>query len=145
MARLFTIGFTGKSAEQFFRLLRENQVRKIIDVRLNTRSQLSGFAKGDDLRYFASLNGLNHEHRLELAPGKEMLTKYRSGIINWEEYANEYLELLKSRNVAELMRQEDVHACCFLCSEHSPEKCHRRLLAEYLSGAGMDIEIAHLM
>ncbi len=45
--KLFTIGFTKTSAEHFFSRLSKVHVKKLIDVRLNNVSQLSGFAKKD--------------------------------------------------------------------------------------------------
>ena len=46
---IYTIGFTQKTAEEFFRLLQEAGVRKLIDVRENRAGQLAGFAKFPDL------------------------------------------------------------------------------------------------
>lgn len=50
--KVFTIGFTKTSAESFFTRLQKAGVKKVIDVRLHNDSQLAGFAKKDDLRYF---------------------------------------------------------------------------------------------
>jgi len=50
--KIFTIGFTKKSAEEFFTLLKDAGVRRVIDIRLNNTSQLAGFAKARDLEYF---------------------------------------------------------------------------------------------
>ena len=145
MITLYTIGFTEKSAQQFFELLEQNQVKKIIDTRISNSSQLSGFAKGRDLAFFAErLANIAYEHELKFAPTKELLGKYRKKEISWEAYTKEYLHLLKTRNIKETVNTEGLHECCFLCSEHSPEKCHRRLLAEYLQEINPDIRIIHL-
>lgn len=50
--KIYTIGFTQTSAEQFFDRLIKAGVKKIVDARLNNRSQLAGFAKQEDLKYF---------------------------------------------------------------------------------------------
>ena len=39
---LYTIGFTGKSAREFFTILKHSDVKKVIDVRLWPNTQLSG-------------------------------------------------------------------------------------------------------
>ena len=50
--KLFTIGFTKKTARRFFEMLRTSGARSVVDVRLNNVSQLAGFAKKEDLAYF---------------------------------------------------------------------------------------------
>jgi uncharacterized protein (DUF488 family) len=146
MTKLYTIGFTGKSAEKFFDLLKKSGVKKLVDTRVNNVSQLSGFAKGADLKFFTKeIVGIPYEHQLDFAPTKELLAKYREKLISWEQYEIEYLNLLDSRNVKAGLNIETLHENCFLCSEHVPHKCHRRLLAEYLQKAGTNVEIVHLI
>jgi uncharacterized protein (DUF488 family) len=145
MIKLYTIGFTGKSAQEFFELLEQNNVKKIIDTRISNNSQLSGFAKGRDLEFFAKrLCGISYTHKLDFAPTKELLGKYRKKEISWEAYTEDYLNLLEMRNIKETVEVESLHECCLLCSEHAPQKCHRRLLAEYLQAANPNIQIIHL-
>jgi uncharacterized protein (DUF488 family) len=144
--QLYTIGFTNKSARQFFDLLRDGGVTKIVDTRINNISQLAGFAKGQDLAFFAEAVGdMGYEHQLDFAPTKDLLSQYRDKKITWEKYETEYLNLLDRRKVAQNTNIESLHRHCLLCSEHGPEKCHRRLLAEYFQAVRKDIEIVHLM
>jgi uncharacterized protein (DUF488 family) len=146
MIKLYTIGFTGKPAEKFFHLLRNNQVKKIVDTRINNVSQLSGFAKGADLKFFAGEIGqMTYEHNIDFAPTKELLSKYRKHEISWEQYEIEYLNILDMRKIAQKTNVDLLHENCLLCSEHTPEKCHRRLLAEYLKQVKNDIQIIHLI
>lgn len=146
MIRLFTIGFTHKSAEQFFNLLRKNAVTTLVDTRINNTSQLSGFAKGSDLRFFAQeIAGIAYTHRVDMAPTKELLTRYRAGQMTWAEYEVEYLNLLDLRRLGDHVRIEDLHGNCLLCSEHKPDQCHRRLLAEYLQARFAGVEVTHLV
>ena len=146
MIKLFTIGFTNKSAQTFFDLLRRNNVSRIVDTRLNNVSQLAGFAKGADLAFFAdAVGGMRYDHRLDLAPTKEMLTEYRAGKMTWAAYETAYLNLLDKRTISRKINVEDLHENCLLCSEHTPEKCHRRLLAEYLQATRNDISVTHLI
>lgn len=146
MIKLFTIGFTGKSAEGFFDLLKNADVNKIIDTRINNVSQLSGFAKGADLKFFAKeIGDMSYVHNVDFAPTKELLADYRNKKMNRKEYEDAYLNLLDMRKIIQKVNVEDLHQNCLLCSEHTPEKCHRRLLAEYLKNVRNDIEITHLI
>ncbi len=146
MIKLFTIGFTGKSAETFFNLLVSRKVEKIVDTRINNVSQLSGFAKGSDLKFFSNkIASISYEHKIDLAPTKELLSKYREKKLSWQDYEIEYLNLLDTRKIAQKVNIDELHQNCLLCSEHIPEKCHRRLLAEYLKHVRNDIEIIHLI
>jgi uncharacterized protein (DUF488 family) len=146
MIKLYTIGFTGKPAEKFFNLLRNSGVKKIVDTRINNVSQLAGFAKGTDLKFFAKeIADISYEHNIDFAPTKELLSRYRDKKITWPEYELEYLNLLDMRKVAQHTDIEKLHENCLLCSEHTPEKCHRRLLAEYLQHVKNEVEIIHLI
>ena len=146
MIKLYTIGFTGKPAEKFFNLLRNSDVKKIVDTRVNNVSQLAGFAKGSDLKFFAKeIANISYEHNLDFAPTKELLSRYRDKKMSWLDYEVEYLNLLDLRKIAQRVNIENLHENCLLCSEHTPEKCHRRLLAEYLKHVKSEIEIVHLV
>lgn len=145
MIKLYTIGFTEKPASRFFQLLEHNKIKKIVDTRVSNNSQLSGFAKGKDLAFFAKqLANIDYEHQIKFAPSKELLGAYRKKEISWEEYAEEYISLLDERDIKDGINLESLNECCLLCSEHTAEKCHRRLLAEYLQELNSDIEIIHL-
>lgn len=143
--RLFTIGFTQKSAKSFFNILRENRVERIIDIRLNNISQLAGFTKYDDLSFFLdSIANIGYLYMPILAPKAELLKKYKNKEITWNDYENEYLLTLKERNVLNIIDVKSLQNACLLCSEPTPEKCHRRLLAEYIRDNLQGIEIIHL-
>lgn len=145
MIELFTIGFTKKNAQRFFELLREGKVNKIVDTRINNTSQLSGYAKADDLRFFAKeIADIGYEHEINFAPTKELLSKYRKKEMTWEEYEVEYLNLLDMRKVKSKVEIEKLHKNCLLCSEHEADKCHRRLLAEYFQAVNNNVKITHL-
>jgi uncharacterized protein (DUF488 family) len=144
---IFTIGFTEKRAEDFFRLLTNKNVRAIWDVRLNNKSQLSGFAKKDDLKFF--LNEIGHIAYIEatdLAPESDMLKRYQHKEISWEEYADRYMNLIIKRHVERLIDKDQLVGNCLLCSEHLPHHCHRRLAVEYLNSQwGNNLKITHLV
>jgi uncharacterized protein (DUF488 family) len=146
MIEISTIGFTKKNAEKFFSLLNDEGVETIIDTRVNNTSQLSGFAKGGDLKFFAKeIAQIDYFHEIDYAPTKELLKKYRSKDISWDEYEVEYLNLLDLRKIKSKVDIQKLHKGCLLCSEHTAEKCHRRLLAEYLQKSSSEkIIITHL-
>jgi uncharacterized protein (DUF488 family) len=146
MNKVFTIGFTGKNAKSFFSLLEENNVKKLIDVRLNNVSQLAAFAKKDDLEFFLhKILSCDYIHRPDFAPTETILKRYKTKIISWEIYTDEYIELLDSRNIISHLKKEEIINSVFLCSEHQPKYCHRRLLLEYLQRQWNDFEIIHLV
>lgn len=131
---LFTIGFTGKSAEKFFALLESSKANKLIDIRINRTSQLAGFAKEQDLEFFLpKLVGMRYQVWDDLAPTKELLASYRDKEILWEDFAQKYQDLIKVRGTLEKSSQTDFENAVLLCSEREPEKCHRTLLAELIT------------
>jgi uncharacterized protein (DUF488 family) len=141
---LFTIGFTQRSAENFFETLKSAGVKKLIDIRINKSSQLSGFAKGSDLPYFLKLSsGITYEAIENLAPTKELLKRYRSKNITWDVFEDLYLEQIKTSNALANLNLSEFENACLLCSEHESEKCHRRLLANELAKQ-WGIQIIHL-
>lgn len=146
MIKIFTIGFTKKTASEFFGLLQRNSVNGIVDTRINNTSQLAGYAKGSDLAFFLEkIGGMDYRHEVDFAPTKELLAEYRKKEMSWPEYETAYLNLLDMRKVDQRINVEELHQHCLLCSEHGPEKCHRRLLAEYFQHKHGGIEIVHLV
>ena len=142
--KLFTIGFTKTSAEGFFARLSRAHVKKLVDVRLNNVSQLAGFAKKDDLRYFAkAICGIEYRHVPQLAPTQDILDEYKKSKGAWSDYARKFLDLMAKRKIEELDRSM-LDGGCLLCSEDKPHHCHRRLVAEYLKEKWGDVEIEHL-
>lgn len=144
--KLFTIGFTKKPAETFFRLLGGAAVERVLDIRLNNVSQLAGFAKRDDLRFFLkAVHGIEYLHLPELAPTREILDAYRKSKLGWPQYERDFLELMAHRQIEKKLSKELIHHGCLLCSEPTPDHCHRRLVAEYLLDKWGNVEIMHLV
>ncbi len=146
--KLYTIGFTQKSAEHFFELLRASGVKKVVDIRVNPHGQLAGFAKQADLPYLlrALEAGCAYQHLPELAPTKAILKDYRDGDGDWARYTVRFEQLMDERGIPHTLDRADFEAgpVCLLCSEAAPEQCHRRLVAERLAAAWRDVEIVHL-
>ncbi len=145
--KIYTIGFTQKSAETFFGLLKENGVKTLIDVRLNNTSQLAAFAKGDDLKYFLyAIAEIGYIHDTMLAPTEDLLKRYKKGETSWEGYEIEFKDIMRARNIKEhIQTYADIAApVCLLCSEATPEHCHRRLVADIFAEVFPHSEIVHL-
>jgi len=143
---IYTMGFTQKNAETFFEKIKKADIDILVDVRLNNKSQLAGFTKGQDLVYLLKeICDCKYSHEVFFAPTKEILDGYKKGSMSWEKYEIEYTSLLKRRKVEETFSKKfmGVENVLFLCSEPTPEQCHRRLLAEYI-GNELNIEIKHI-
>jgi uncharacterized protein (DUF488 family) len=143
--KLFTIGFTKKNAEQLFSRLKQPGLARVIDARLNNVSQLAGFTKKDDLRFFLrEINDIDYIHRPDSAPTKEILDEYKKNGGDWTTYERNFIELMVQRKIESIVPKKIFDRGCLLCSEPTPEYCHRRLIAEYVQASWRDLEIIHL-
>ena len=144
--KLFTIGFTEKSAEKFFGLVKRSGAKRIVDVRVNNVSQLAGFAKKKDLEYFTrEICGMGYLHLPELAPTQSMLDAYKKNNGDWSVYEGQFLALMGQRRIEATLDREVLNGGCLLCSENKPHHCHRRLVAEYLQNHWGKFEVQHLL
>lgn len=143
--RLATIGFTQSSAERFFERLRQARVARLIDIRLHNMSQMAGFTKRTDLPYLLKqICDVDYLHRPMLAPTPRLLLSYRQKKIEWPEFEREFVRLIKRRRIEASVSEELINRAVLLCSEASPEHCHRRLVAEYLQTQFANLQIIHL-
>jgi len=143
--KLYTIGFTKKSASGFFELLRGSGATRVVDIRLRNMSQLAGFTKRGDLGYFLrEICRMEYIHLSELAPTPELLDSYRKGGMEWHTYEVHFKALLEERRIENMGLERTIANACLLCSEDKPDQCHRRLVAEYLQRSWGDLEIVHL-
>lgn len=143
--KVYSIGFTQKKAERFFGLLRNEEIKRLVDVRLNNVSQLAGFAKKNDLIFFLKeLCAMDYIHIPDLAPTKSILEPYKKGTMSWAEYEDRFMSLMAQRNI-EKIDKNTIKGGCLLCSEHKPHHCHRRLVIEYLNNSwNTALEVKHL-
>ena len=145
MKKIHTIGFTRKSLEEFIRLLKGAQISLVVDIRLNPDSQLAGYSKKRDISFLLKEGfGIDYCHQLQLAPSKEILARYRKDD-NWQVYEEAFLRLIETRPVLRIGEGLiNKGRICLLCSEATPEHCHRHLIAEYWAKHLSGIEICHL-
>ncbi|MGE5432916.1 MAG: DUF488 family protein [Syntrophomonadaceae bacterium] len=143
--KLFTIGFTRKNAEKFFTLLIKNKVKRVVDIRLNNTSQLAGFAKADDLKYFLkAVAGIEYTYLPELAPTQEIMDDLKKNNGDRETFEKNYLSLISKRKVDRMDIKDLLDESCLLCSEDKPDECHRKLAAEFLQKKWGSVDIVHL-
>jgi uncharacterized protein (DUF488 family) len=144
--KLFTIGFTKKSAEDFFTKLKLSGAKRIVDVRLNNVSQLAGFAKRNDLQFFLrEICGMDYVQVPDLAPTQDILDEYKKNKGDWSVYEQKFLDLMRRRQIETKVDPAVIADGCLLCSEDKPHHCHRRLVAEYLKSYWGSIEISHIV
>jgi len=147
---IFTVGFAGKTAEQFFALLTEAHVKQLIDIRENRIGQLSGFAKYPDLSFLLErITGIVYSYQPKLAPSVEIRKAYRESK-DWLRYETSFHQLMVERGIPQSLEPiEYSDAFALLCSEPGPEKCHRRLvaeiLAEHLRSQKHSVQVQHLV
>ena len=144
---IFTIGFTKTSAREFFGKLKKSGIERLVDVRLNNTSQLASFAKRDDLEFFLeTLCSARYVHEPILAPTQEMLDAYKKAKGAWTEYENRFLALMAEREIETHLQQADFaqSRSVLLCSEDTPDQCHRRLVVEYLQTKWPEVSAVHL-
>lgn len=145
---IYTIGFTQKSAEEFFTLLKKNDVRMVVDIRLNNTSQLAAFSKYPDIEFFLNkLCNIEYCHEEAFAPEESTLKRYKKKEINWSQYVSEFNETMKKRNIRKYILnkyEKTADNICLLCSEPTPAQCHRRLIAEIFLEIFPEAKIIHL-
>ena len=147
MNKVYTIGFTKKTAEEFFTLLRNNDISLVVDVRLNNTSQLASFSKYPDIVFFLeSICKIDYKHDLMFAPTALTLSKYKKKEIGWNEYVDDFSDTMNKRHIKDHIRYNYSLSpnICLLCSEPVPTYCHRRLVADLFKEVFPNINIIHL-
>ena len=150
MTNIYTIGFTKKDAKTFFEMIKNNGVTLVVDVRLNNTSQLAGFSKYPDIKYFlAKCAKCYYRSDKNFSPSESTLNDYKKKVIDWEEYVRQFNVTMEKRNIRKYIKEKytdilDKETICFLCSEETPENRHRRLIAEIFAEL-FDLNIVHLV
>lgn len=147
MNKLFTIGFTRKSAETFFNIISENNIKTVLDIRLNNTSQLAAFSKYPDIKFFLkAISCSDYIHDKQFSPEEGTLNNYKKKLINWEQYEEEFDCTMSIRGIENYIKENyyNMENICLLCSEPTADKCHRRLVANKFKEQFNDLEIIHL-
>jgi uncharacterized protein (DUF488 family) len=144
-SKLYTIGFTKKSAREFFELLKEHQIKKIIDIRLSNTNQLAGFTKKNDLEYFLKeIADIKYFYAKDFAPTKELMIAKRERKISMDKFEEEFTKILKKRKVENIFNEEELNQACLLCSEEQAKDCHRNAITKYLKGKYQELEVVDI-
>ena len=145
MSELFTIGYTKKSAEKFFGIITDKKVEIMADVRLYNSTQLAGFSKSSDLKYFLEkICGCDYIALKQLAPNPSLFENYKNGKTTWNEYEKIYNKFLDTQANLDFFYAFKNKRICILCAESTPEHCHRRLIAQKISKTYDNVKITHL-
>lgn len=143
-----TIGFGKKGAERFTQLLKDASVSIVTDTRRRPDSPLSGYARQRDLPFILRAAGIRYEYRPELAPPDWLLDRYRQDK-DWSAYERDFDAFVLDTPAAEdamkaLLERSRTETAALLCSEPTPERCHRRLVAERMKRLDPELQIVHL-
>jgi uncharacterized protein (DUF488 family) len=143
--RIFTIGYAGRNAREFFAILKQAGIKKVVDVRLYNTSQLAGFTKKQDIEYFLqTIVGAEYIHLPIMAPTGRLLTDYKKELTSWQQYEIQFKALITQRQIQKHITPQDADMSCLLCSKAKADNCHRRLVAEYLAEYWQNVSIHHL-
>ena len=144
---IYTIGFTKKTAQTFFELLKEKQIEIVLDIRLNNTSQLAAFTKYPDIEYFLhEISNIAYIHDTKFSPTEETLNRYKKKEINWDQYVEEFIQTMKSREIAKYIKANYLieKKICLLCSEVTAIQCHRSLIANEFKEIINELKVIHL-
>jgi uncharacterized protein (DUF488 family) len=145
MKKLYTMGYTQKPAKKFFNLIDKYEIKRIIDIRLHNNTQLAGFTKQNNLKYFLKrLSDCDYCHIPLMAPSKDIFDDSKKNGLEWKEYASRFNKLINQRKIEQLINEDDIDGACLLCCEPEATNCHRSLVAEYLQKYFGDIQIIHI-
>lgn len=143
--KLFTIGSSQKSAEEFFDLLLQNDVRSIVDIRLYNNTVYSGFTRKMWFPYFLEKIGkIDYIEMKQCAPTPKLFKEYQNDELTWKDFRKQYLHLIKERQILNYFSKKMLNRSCLLCAEPEHYHCHRKILSEYLARNYSDISVIHL-
>jgi len=144
--KLYTIGFSGKTAQQFFEILKKNKVDCLLDIRIYPSSDDAGFCNQVNLPYFLNeIANCDYRYCPELAPTEHLHDNYHLDH-DWEKYVKVFTSLMEKRKIPFSLDREylEKRKCCLLCFEPTPKFCHRRLVSERIQDHWKDVEVIHL-
>jgi hypothetical protein len=80
-----------------------------------------------------TIGNIEYVHILDLAPTQDILDDYKKKKGDWDVYEQQFLQLIRDRQIEQKISPDILDCGCLLCSEPQPHNCHRRLVAEYLN------------
>ncbi|MGD9077330.1 MAG: DUF488 domain-containing protein [Desulfobacteraceae bacterium] len=143
--RLFTIGHSNRSLEEFRHLLEAFQIRIIADVRRFPSSRKFPHFNRDTLRehldaqgihyaWFEALGGLRHAGKNDISPNMGLKSPA------FRNYADHMMTKEFQGAVQALLSVAERERTAIMCAEKFFWKCHRRLLSDFLIAKGVAVE-----
>lgn len=126
---IFTIGYAGRTLEEFIQILRANDVKEVVDVRRFPTSKYEDF-KGENLSRSLAGEGVSYLHPKEL--GGYRKPSYEE-FMKTEEF---------SRGISKLLNEAKGKSVAVMCLERSHKGCHRKFIAEKLQE--LKVKVVHL-
>lgn len=127
--KFYTIGYGGRTPEDFINLLKRNGIALVVDVRLRPdRASMGVYAKAKTadkgLEALLNKNGIAYVSLIELG---NLFLEFD----DWQERYRQFLEK-SGELVLERLQSVENHPLCLMCAEKTVNECHRRQIAEYL-------------
>jgi len=143
---LYTIGYEGRTLDEFVAQLKEFDISILVDVREIPHSRKKGFSKIPLSRCLREYH-IDYLHVQELGSPKRLRQKLRlDGDHNY--FSDEYYKYIRSRTkiIKDLYASILGKVCCIMCYEKSFENCHRNIVADEIKKLdGNGIIVQHIM
>jgi uncharacterized protein (DUF488 family) len=134
--RLYTVGYGGRSPDEFIRLLKDNGIAAVVDVRLRPdRSSMGAYVKAKDPD--KGIEGLLRRAGIPYFSFVELGNLF----LDFDDWQVRYPRLMEK--AGDLLTERLLQApqpFCLMCAEKSADRCHRAIIAEYLTSRGYDVE-----
>ena len=139
--RLYTVGHSSHTQEEFLRLLQENDVNCIVDVRSVPASKYAPQFNKDVLESFLRHHGMTYYFFGHEFGARRMDSFNNNGQVDFELAVH---TRLFQQGVERLTLLLSNHHVALMCSEANPLECHRfALVARYFHEQG--IEVMHIL
>jgi uncharacterized protein (DUF488 family) len=147
VTRIWTIGHSTRTIEEFIDALQASGIKLVVDVRLLPGSKRYPQFNKEELAKSLRLDGIGYEHFPEL--GGRRKTWKDSHNTAWRNksfrgYADHMETAEFASAIARLQKMADSQAAtAIMCAEAVWWKCHRSLIADYLKAHG--VEVIHII
>jgi len=143
---LYTVGHGNRSMEEFVAVLTGKAIRTLVDVRAQPHSSRYPRFSKDALREFMEQIEIVYHWAGRQLGGRRPArpdSPHRSLDEDLRGYADHMETELFRKSATQLVHLAARSPTAILCAESSPQRCHRRLIADYLALRG--VEVIHLI
>jgi uncharacterized protein (DUF488 family) len=145
--RLYTIGHSRHSAEQFIELLARWDIRELVDVRRIPFSRRNPQFSRDRLAGTLREHQVAYRHLEDLGGLRDPAAALHSRNIAWRNpFFRSYADYAQTKPFREalglLMLAAAQSTCTIMCAEGDWRQCHRQIISDYL--LLRDIEVLHI-